>query len=554
MEDLPMSLKPKKIADIPEETRRIAGRAFPKGNIYMQMRDELGILYEDADFSSLFSSRGQPAYSPWRLTLVCIMQYVANLSDRQAAEAVRARIDWKYALSLELDDPGFDYSVLSEFRTRLLDGGMEQHILDAMLTRFQECGLVKHRGSQRTDSTHIMAAVRLLNRIESIGETLRAALNSLAISAPEWLRKVAHPDWYDRYGKRIEEYNLPKEKDASRELVQTMAEDGMTLLEAVYSEDSPDWLKEIPAVEFLRQKWVQQFYVVDGKICMRNKGDLPPSSICSCSPYDTEAHYCDRNGISWNGYRVHLTETCDDDAPRLITNVRTTIAPQSDLDATIPVHEALSTKGHLPSKSMIDSGYINAESLVAVRDNHGVELIGPMRPDVSWQAREGGYVVGDFELDWENKKAICPQGEVNDQWKPRKDRYGNPLVFIRFPPAKCRVCDSRSLCTRHKSGFRALSIHPQAQHLALQAARKRQKTPEWAEEYRKRAGIEGAFSQGVRTFGLRQARYIGLSKTHLQNIFTAAAINIVRFSNWVSEVPLAKTRISAFAALKPLAA
>ncbi len=80
-----MSLKPKKIADIPEETRRIAGRAFPKGNIYMQMRDELGILYEDADFSSLFSSRGQPAYSPWRLALVCIMQYVANLSDRQAA-------------------------------------------------------------------------------------------------------------------------------------------------------------------------------------------------------------------------------------------------------------------------------------------------------------------------------------------------------------------------------------------------------------------------------------------------------------------------------------
>jgi transposase len=203
---------------------------------------------------------------------------------------------------------------------------------------------------------------------------------------------------------------------------------------------------------------------------------------------------------------------------------------------------------------MVDSGYLNAESLVAVRDNHGVELIGPMRPDVSWQAREGGYVVDDFQIDWENKKATCPQGEVNDQWKPRKDRYGNPLVFIRFPPAKCRVCDSRSLCTRHKSGFRALSIHPQAQHLALQAARKRQKTPEWKEEYRKRAGIEGSFSQGVRTFGLRQTRYIGLSKTHLQNVFTAAAINIVRFSNWVSEVPLAKTRISAFAALKPVAA
>jgi transposase len=112
--DLPTSLKPKKIPDIPEETKRIARLSFPKGNIYIQMRDELGVLYEDAEFASLFPSCGQPAYSAWRLALVCIMQYVANLSDRQAAEAVRARIDWKYALSLELDDPGFDYSILSE--------------------------------------------------------------------------------------------------------------------------------------------------------------------------------------------------------------------------------------------------------------------------------------------------------------------------------------------------------------------------------------------------------------------------------------------------------
>ena len=209
-----MSLKPKEIADIPEETRRIAERAFPKGNIYMQMRDELGTLYEDADFVSLFSSRGQPAYSPWRLALVCIMQYVANLSDRQAAEAARARIDWKYALSLELDDPGFDYSILSEFRSRLLEDGIEQHLLDAMLARFQECGFFKERGKQRTDSTHVISAARVMNRIESVGETLRAALNSLAVAAPEWLSQVANYDWYDRYGKRIEEYHFPKERSA----------------------------------------------------------------------------------------------------------------------------------------------------------------------------------------------------------------------------------------------------------------------------------------------------------------------------------------------------
>ena len=188
-----MSLKPELIPEIPDETNRVAKAAFPKGNIYMRMRDELGPFYQDEEFLSLFPHRGQPAYSPWRLALVCVMQYVENLSDRQAADAVRARIDWKYALSLELTDPGFDYSILSEFRQRLLDGGLEQHLLDMMLTRFNESDLLKTRGKQRTDSTHVLASIRVLNRLENVGETLRVALNSLAAAAPEWLVEVAHP-------------------------------------------------------------------------------------------------------------------------------------------------------------------------------------------------------------------------------------------------------------------------------------------------------------------------------------------------------------------------
>ncbi|MBD3181414.1 hypothetical protein GF312_03920 [Candidatus Poribacteria bacterium] len=230
MDDLSMSLKPEKIPNIPEETKSIAKKSFPKGNIYMQMRDELGNLYEDTEFMSLFPSCGQPAYNPWRLALVCIMQYVSKLSDRQAAEAVRARIDWKYALSLELDDPGFDYSILSEFRSRLLAGGIEQHLLDAMLARFQELGLIKERGKQRTDSTHILSAVRIMSRMQSVGETLRSCLNVLAVSAPNWLSQVADSDWYDRYGKRIEEYHFPKEKSAREELVVTIVRDGLRLL------------------------------------------------------------------------------------------------------------------------------------------------------------------------------------------------------------------------------------------------------------------------------------------------------------------------------------
>ena len=193
-----MSLQPSSIPPVPEETARVARAAFRKGNVYLRLRDELGALYEDADFSQLFPAVGPPGLPPWRLALVTVMQFLENLSDLQAADAVRARIDWKYALSLELTDPGFDFSVLSEFRGRLVAGAAEQLLLDRMLERFRECGLVKARGRQRTDSTHVLGSLRVLNRLELIGETLRAALNALATVAPEWVRSVAPAEWFQR--------------------------------------------------------------------------------------------------------------------------------------------------------------------------------------------------------------------------------------------------------------------------------------------------------------------------------------------------------------------
>jgi transposase len=114
-----MSLHLRRVPPVPEETARIARAAFPQGNIYIRLRDELGPIYEDEAFTNLFAIRGRPAEAPWRLALVTVMQFAENLSDRQAADAVRSRIDWKYALSLELTDPGFDHTVLCEFRGRL---------------------------------------------------------------------------------------------------------------------------------------------------------------------------------------------------------------------------------------------------------------------------------------------------------------------------------------------------------------------------------------------------------------------------------------------------
>ena len=182
-----MSMHPQPIDPIPEETARVAHAAFPKGNPYMRMRDELGVFYQDEAFAVLFPARGQPAESPWRVALVLVLQYAEGLSDQQAATAVRGRIDWKYALSLELTDPGFDASVLSEFRSRLVAGSAEQTLVDTMLDRFKAKGLLKARGRQRTDATAVLAAIRTLNRLECVGETLRHTLNSLAVAAPDWL-------------------------------------------------------------------------------------------------------------------------------------------------------------------------------------------------------------------------------------------------------------------------------------------------------------------------------------------------------------------------------
>ena len=212
-----MSLKPQPIGPVPEETARIARAAYPRGNIYLQLRDTLGTIYEDEQFADLFPQRGQPAEAPWRLALVCVMQFLEGLSDRQAAEAVRRHLDWKYLLGLELSDPGFDHTVLVEFRQRLLSGNRDLLLFDLRLPRLREGGYLKARGRQRSDSTHVLAKIRTLNRLEGVGETFRAALNSLAVAAPEWLMGQIQADWVDRYEHRVEDYRLPTGKQAREE-------------------------------------------------------------------------------------------------------------------------------------------------------------------------------------------------------------------------------------------------------------------------------------------------------------------------------------------------
>jgi len=521
----------------------------------MKMRDAFGAFFDDEAFVDLFATRGKPALTPWRLALVTIFQFVEGLSDCQAADAVRARIDWKYALSLELEDIGFDSSVLCEFRSRLLEGTAETRLFETLLTQFGERGLLKHRGRQRTDSTHVLASVRDLNRLEMLGETLRATLNSLAEAAPEWLIEQAEPEWFDRYGKRIENHRLPQREAEREALALRIGMDGFHILQKLFSADAPLPLRGMPSVETLRQAWVQQFYWQEGVLSLRRDDGtgLPPASIRLVSPYDVEARNSAKRETCWTGYKVHVTETCDLDMPRLITQIETTQATTADCQVTPDIQAALVQALRAPSEHLVDEGYTQASHLISSRVKHDIELIGPVARDGSRQAVAAkGFDVGHFHIDWDAKKATCPAGKESVRWQPTKNARGSQFLLAVFSASDCQVCELRPDCTRSQSSGRSLYLHPKDEHEALHAARQHQKTAEFRARYCARAGIEGTLSQGVRAFGLRRSRYVGKAKSHLQNLLIATATNFCRVFEWMEGTPLAKTRQSHFARLKGL--
>lgn len=548
-----MSLKHSPLKPIPELTEQIAHSAFPRNdNVYMKMRDVFGTVYTDEQFADLYPQRGQPAESPWRLALVTVMQHAENLTDRQAADAVRARIDWKYALGLELDDPGFDFSVLSKFRKRLLNGETEQQLFECMLEVFKAAGLLESGGKQRTDSTHILGAIRTLNRLELVGEALRQALESISVVAPEWLQAHVTQEWFERYGQALDNYRLPKNKQDQKELALTIGSDGVHLLTSIHSDPDFAWLATIPAVETMRQIWEQQYVTENEVLRWRTNQETPPATIRIISPFDVEARQAKKRDNHWLGYKVHLTETCDPGRPRFITHVETRIACQQDNLATQDIHRALDEKHLLPKQHIVDSAYVSGAHLVTSQDDYDVDLLGPVLPDTSWQAlRSDAYDVTRFQIDWAQRMAVCPQGHSSKRWDLHTDRHNRPVISIHFSLKTCKRCLVKELCTTSTKQGRHLTVRPQAEHNAIQARRQYQETEAFRRAYAMRSGVEGVISQTAYTLGLRRARYRGLAKTHLQNVATATAINLKRAVHWLLEKPTATTRVSRFAALAP---
>ncbi|MEP7023799.1 MAG: transposase [Actinomycetota bacterium] len=441
---------------------------------------------------------------------------------------------------------------------------------DALLERLCGLGLVNAGGRQRTDSTHVLGAIRALNRLELAGETLRAALEALAAAAPGWLAGVIDSSWQQVYGVRIDDLHLPESQAKRRELMIRYGTDGYYLLEQARGPAAPGWVRELPAVQALRRIWIQQFYreVAGGRQEVRRReklpeGDgLPPGRAQLISPYDLDARYGVKRDHGWNGYKVHFTETCDvpgapagagpdegrGDRPNLITGVATTEATVGDAAMTTPIHEQLDGRGLLPREHLVDSGYPSAGLIVHAARIFGITLVSPLLLlDTSAQARAAtGYDKAAFSAGFDARRATCPQGTASSSWSPCQKNEGEAIV-VSWAKSACLPCPVRQLCTTGKR--RQITLPPRDLHEAVAAARAEQATAQWKTRYAARAGVEGTMRQATHVTGIRRARYLGLPKTRLEHNLAAAAVNMIRLDAYWTGHPLDRTRTGHLARL-----
>ncbi|WP_449203877.1 IS1182 family transposase [Streptomyces sp. HJ7] len=491
----------------------------------MAIRDHLDGLWSDEDFVEWYPRDGKPGLSPAQLATVCVLQFLMELSDRQAAEAVRCRIDYKYALAMELDDPGFHHSVLTDFRERLAEDGRADKLLDLALERIKAVGLVRERGRQRTDSTHILAAVRDLTRLELVTEAMRAALEELARQAPQELVGLVTEDWGRRYGRAA---RLGKNPTRPKTRIKDTGNDAYLLLRYVRRYLRGLW--EGPQIQALRQIFLQNYFI-DGRGAVRwrlpAETGLPPSAIAIVSPYDLTARYARRGENRWKGFQAHVTETCDDDAVNIITDVTTAPAPVYDAKTLPTIHTRLKHRNLLPAEHLVDGGYTSVPLRERASREHEITLVGPVRRKSTRKSRKGNvFDRAAFTIDWDRQKVTCPGEKQSISWATFASIA--PYVQVKFSKVDCGQCPMKTACTR--SSHRLLTFLPQQLNELQAEARGEQETHQWKARYGMRAGIESTINEFVNGHGMRQCRYRSADKAHVQHVLTGIAVNLERIT------------------------
>jgi transposase len=507
--------------EVPADTAAIGQKVLKPNNIYRQIGDHFDELFpQESEYAFMYDDRGRGAIPPLLMALVLTFQMVEKVGDRKAAELVASRIDWKYAMHLPLEYPGFDWSVLSEFRQRLLDHKQDRLVFDQFLSRLRKLGLIKRRGRVRTDSTHMLGVVERLSQLELVTESIRVALVAVTALAPSWVERMLPDSFVERYSEEQSEYGLSQEQVL--QLLKRSGREGFWFLGQVdrsaYAE-----VRALSEVATLRTVLEQQF----------PKGPTEPPATRRPtgkdvieSPHEPDARFAVKRGKSWIGYKVQITETCDEDLPHLIVDIDVTSALRNDAPELPNIQARLEERGLLPSEQQVDQGYMSGEHIVRSADK-GINLMGV--PPQDTQSPEG-FRQTDFEIDMQQKQARCPAGELSRVWVDKPDPNGGPpQIQVRFSGPACRACPHFGQCTPSRQG-RSLTLHPF--RAALLARREEAKTDAFRQLLHVRAGMEGTISETVRAHDLRHSRYRGSSKQTLQACFTALGTDLKRLTAW----------------------
>ncbi len=517
-----MCLKAQPPWPMPAETAVVGEVLLKEDNPYRLTGDKLFEHLSDADFADLYSTEGKPGISPVILAFVTVFQFMEKFPDRQAAEALRMRVDWKYALHLPLTYAGFDYSVLSEFRDRLLAHEAEGRVFDHLVSEFRAWGLISERGRQRTDSMAMLTKVRRLSRLELVVETLRVTVGAMLKADRAWSERIIPPSWEARYGERFVMQRHPREEWATYD--QQVGPDGEWLIARLAEADVPAVIQALPAVQVLKTVWAQQFQDTGEKVVYQ-AGTTYDGRAQIQSPHDPEARYSKKRVQEWVGGKVQVTETDDEDQPHLITDIAGTCSSHTDYTALPEIQARLQERQRLPAQQYADSGYLSGPNL-ACSAQRKIDLIGPVFAVISRQSKiSQGITTEQFDIDLVKRQATCPAG-----YSAPPDFGWAGKVRFRFPDEVCAACALRPRCCTGKGG-RTLCVGET--YPLLQAARQRQ-TPELfkADYHKHRSGVEGCLSSLVRGHGLRVSRYIGHRKRHLQALFSGTAANLKRVAHW----------------------
>lgn len=562
-------LKTRYPSEVPSDTQAAVEPFFQPGDVYQHLGDHAPEIFDIELLESMYPNHGRPGYHPLLLLLMLILQMLEGIPDRQAARMAVVRMDWKYALRQSLTWDGLHYSDLCNFRKRLQAHERGPELLEQVVAYLVKQGFIKSKSKQRTDATHMLGLVEDLSRLELVWESLRLTLKGVVTVDAAWLSNHVPTQVVERYKVRQSDYHLSRE-EAQVELA-AAGTDATWLVEQIAQMGTAD-IQALPIVDLLRTVIMQQFEPLANDADDEQNADVdddtdsdghssstavaphedtanrtedgadtdprammmhrvPRSNKAAAgnvilSPHEPDAQFSQKRQTKWDGFKVQVSETVEDDGPSFITDIAVTSAIQADNIALAAIQDRLISRDLKPDTHYVDQGYCCGHT-IAESQARGIDLRGRVTHSSN---KVAGYRLEDFEIDLENRIARCPQGHLATSFNPSASK--DVAYHVRFGK-QCADCPVREHCTTEARG-RSLAIGPY--HDILMARRREMQTDEFRQEMHQRAAIEGTISELVRGYGLRHARYRSLVKVNLQAILTAIAANLNRLMRYQADL------------------